>query len=282
MKLVMSESVGIGCVHKQVLRQLHAWFKSVVTFGRMAQRPLRLFRRPEGSPSHLVEKLTAWLLALVSLALPASAQPDGTVVGWGDNWYGQASPPAGLSNVVAIATGFLHSLALLADGTVVGWGYNDYRQATPPPSLSNVVAIAAGWSHSLGLLADGTVVGWGDNWYGQASPPAGLSNVVAIATGFLHSLALLADGTVVGWGYNDYRQATPPAGLREVVAIAAGRSHSLALKQCEPVVVLRHPTPQAVQIQRDLCLSAWAAGVPPLSYEWRRNGVLIPGATTRV
>lgn len=197
-------SVGIGCVHKQVLRQLHAWFKSVVTFGRMAQRPLRLFRRPEGSPSHLVEKLTAWLLALVSLALPASAQPDGTVVGW-------------------------------------GW-----------------------------------------NEYGQASPPAGLSNVVAIATGFLHSLALLADGTVVGWGYNDYRQATPPAGLREMVAIAAGRSHSLALKQCEPVVVLRHPTPQAVQIQRDLCLSAWAAGVPPLSYEWRRNGVLIPGATTRV
>ena len=98
-----------------------------------------------------------------------------------------------------------YSLALKADGTVVGWGDNSYGQTNIPAGLTNVVAIAAGDYHSLALKADGTVVGWGDNSYGQTNIPAGLTNVVAIAAGGYHSLALKADGTVVGWGDN-YRR----------------------------------------------------------------------------
>ena len=64
-------------------------------------------------------------------------------------------------------------------------------QTTVPGGLSNVVAIAAGGYHSLALKSDGTVVGWGDNGYGQTTVPAGLSNVAAIAAGGYHSLALL-------------------------------------------------------------------------------------------
>ena len=88
--------------------------------------------------------------------------------------------------------------------------------------LTNVVAIAAGDDHSLALKADGTVVGWGDNFYGEITIPAGLTNVVAIAAGGYHSLALKADGTVVGWGDNNYGEINIPAGLTNVVAIAAG------------------------------------------------------------
>ena len=120
------------------------------------------------------------------------------VVGGGTNDYGQATPPAGLSNVVAIAAGRYHSLALQSDGSIVGWGY--YYYATPPAGLTGVVAIAAGPYHSLALKNDGTVVGWGDDWAGQSTTPAGLSNVVAIAAGGYHSLALKSDGKVVGWG----------------------------------------------------------------------------------
>ena len=40
---------------------------------------------------------------------------------WGDNSEGQATVPAGLSGVTAIAAGGFHSLALKSDGTVVGW-----------------------------------------------------------------------------------------------------------------------------------------------------------------
>ena len=76
-----------------------------------------------------------------------------------------------------------HSLALKADGTVVGWGDNAYGETTIPAGLTNVVAIAAGADYSLALKADGTVVGWGDNTDGQTTIPAGLTNVVAIAAG---------------------------------------------------------------------------------------------------
>ena len=161
---------------------------------------------------------------------------DGTVVGWGNNGNGQTNSPAGLSNVVVIAAGGLHSLALKSDGTVVGWGNNSYGQNNVPPGLTNVVLIAAGYYYNLALKGDGTVVGWGYNSNGQTNSPAGLSNVVAIAAGEYHSLALKSDGTVVGWGDNSYGQTNSPAGLSNVVAIAAGGRHSLALKSDGTVV----------------------------------------------
>ncbi len=53
-----------------------------------------------------------------------------------------------------IAAGAFHSLALRSDGTVVGWGYNGYGQASPPSGLADVIAIAAGQLHSLALFGD--------------------------------------------------------------------------------------------------------------------------------
>jgi alpha-tubulin suppressor-like RCC1 family protein len=155
---------------------------------------------------------------------------DGTVVGWGYNAYGQTTPPAELTNAIGIAGGVYYSLALKSDGTVIGWGYDGNGRATPPPGLSNVVAIASGGLQSLALKSDGTVVGWGDDSYGQATPPAGLSNVVAIAAGSMHSMALRSDGTIVDWGDNTYGEGNPPSGLSDVVAIAAGSSHGFALR----------------------------------------------------
>ena len=44
-----------------------------------------------------------------------------------------------------------------------------------PDGLNNVVAIAAGEYHSMALQKDGTVVIWGDNSYGQRdNKPDGL------------------------------------------------------------------------------------------------------------
>jgi hypothetical protein len=76
-----------------------------------------------------------------------------------------------VSNVIAVAIGPYHNLALKADGTVVAWGAY-YPLAA---GWSNVVAIAAGSSNSLALRADGTLVS--DT---QGGPPPGLSNVTAI------------------------------------------------------------------------------------------------------
>jgi uncharacterized repeat protein (TIGR02543 family) len=160
----------------------------------------------------------------------------GTVVAWGDNKFGQTTVPSGLSSVVAVAGGYYHSLALQSSGKVVGWGYNADGETAVPSGLNNVAAIGAGYAHSLALQSNGTVVAWGYNGDGQTTVPPGLSNVVAIAAGGWHSLALKTNGTVVAWGDNEFGQTTVPSGLSNVVAIAAGGYHSLAIQRDGTVV----------------------------------------------
>jgi hypothetical protein len=176
-----------------------------------------------------------FILALVvplamGVIAPARAETTYTVTGWGKNNSGEATIPANLTDVVAIAAGGAHSLALKGDGTVVAWGWNGYGQTDVPSGLTGVVAISAGREYSLALKSDGTVVGWGSNSNGQTSIPSGLTNIVAISAGFRHSLALKGDGTVVGWGDNSSGEITIPSGLTNVIAIAAGAHYSLALK----------------------------------------------------
>ena len=163
-------------------------------------------------------------------------QRDGTVVAWGENTVGDTVIPAGLSNVVAVAAGVYHSLALKSNGTVAAWGDNTNGQATAPAGLSNVVAVAAGGFHSLALKNNGTVTVWGYDYQGQTNVPAGLTNVTAVAGGYLYSVALKGNGTVAAWGDNTYGQTKVPVGLTNVTAIAAGATHVLALKSNGTVV----------------------------------------------
>lgn len=155
---------------------------------------------------------------------------EGAVIAWGGNTNGQTNVPVGLTGVKAIAAGAYHSVALRHDGTVVAWGLNDHGQATIPPNTMGVVAIAAGgWQTAL-LKVDGSVAAWGNNWQGSTSVPAGLTGVKAIAAGVWHMLALKQDGTVVAWGDPRYGAASVPGGLSGVTQVAAGYYHSLALK----------------------------------------------------
>ncbi|MDB4297028.1 hypothetical protein N9904_03460, partial [Akkermansiaceae bacterium] len=70
------------------------------------------------------------------------------------------------------------------------WGRNSYNQCDVPSGLTDVVGIACGGYHSLALKKDGTVVAWGDDADKQCDVPSGLTDVVGIAGGNSHSLAL--------------------------------------------------------------------------------------------
>jgi alpha-tubulin suppressor-like RCC1 family protein len=155
---------------------------------------------------------------------------DGSIVAWGNGFYGETSVPLSATNVMAIAARDMGSMALRADGTVVAWGYNYYGQTNVPASATNVVDIAAGSRHSMALRADGTVVAWGYNSFGQANVPASATNVVGIAAGGYHSMALRGDGTLVAWGYNSDGETNVPASATKVVAITAGGYGSVALR----------------------------------------------------
>ena len=69
----------------------------------------------------------------------------------------------------------------LAGGTVLAWGNDSDNQCNVPVDLTDVVSVAGGGQHSLALKRDGTVVAWGWNVFGETDVPAGLTNVVAIA-----------------------------------------------------------------------------------------------------
>lgn len=206
---------------------------------------------------------------------------DGTVVAWGTGGA-EAVAPSGLANVVAIAAANYVSVALQADGEVVVWGGNYFGESNVPAGTSDVVKISAQGATVLALKADGTVVAWGTmGSAGAAFVPEGLTDVVDIFSAGDHALALKADGSVVAWGANDHGQCDAPADLADVLALAGGYGFSLVLRDASadplPTVITAPLTQSAVENDRTT-LAVTATGVGPLTYQWRRDGVDIPGA----
>ena len=151
---------------------------------------------------------------------------------WGNNDSGQTTVPVSVNDVISLAAGDSHSVAVRADGSVLAWGDNAHGQTNVPPGLSNAVTVSANGANTLALRADGTVVTWGCIELGgmmvSSTMPSGVSNVVAVAASGLGGLALRADGSVFAWGDPVFCK-TMPQGLSNVVAIAAGRAHGLVL-----------------------------------------------------
>ena len=145
--------------------------------------------------------------------------------------------------------------------------------------MTNVVALAAGYYHSLALQGDGTVVAWGYNNFGQTNVPNGLTNVVVLAAGSYHNLALLGDGRMVTWGSSSFGQTNSPARLTNAVAVAGGSYHSLALESDGSPAISVQPFSQTVSANTTVRLQALAAGLQPLGYQWQYGGTNIPGAT---
>lgn len=239
---------------------------------------------------------------------------DGTVSAWGSNDHGELNVPPGLTGVVAISAGFHYSLALKSDGTVVGWGDNSDHDIDIPGTLTGVVAIEAGHLLPLALKNNGTVISWGQ--YGNRVPgsvtgvaaistfpvgsslvalendgtvvtalgppdtPTGLTGVIGISAGNTYALALKSDGSVYGWGYNTYGEATPPSNLTNVYAVSAGQYISWALRDptSDPVINTQ-PASQTVLFGTAVTFTVGASGGQPITYQWRKDGANIPGAT---
>ena len=169
--------------------------------------------------------------------------------------------------VVAVACGTKHSLALTAAGEVYAFGegrtlalgQGDSKANADSPALvealqgKHVVEVAAGNGFSVARTKDGEVYSWGSNDYGQLGQ--GITkrynsvgkvvideSVSAISCGDFHVVALADDGRKVysfgcggdgrtGLGNTEntaFPQQISGLATEKVVLVAAGGSHSMA------------------------------------------------------
>ena len=186
---------------------------------------------------------------------------DDSLVCWGFNKHGQATPPEGRL-FKQVSAGDRHTCAVKIDGQLVCWGDNKEGQATPPRGSFKKVSV--GREHTCALTAtDDSIVCWGDISLGQATPPTGhfqqisvgylqncaitndnrlicwddigetldsvsAGNFKQISVGAFHTCGIKSDGHLACWGENDKGQATPPKG--QFKQVSAGREHSCAVK----------------------------------------------------
>jgi alpha-tubulin suppressor-like RCC1 family protein len=175
----------------------------------------------------------------------AGTLPAGSVKAWGQGTSGELgngkvtssnvyTSVNTLGNVVKIASGDNHSIALLSDGTVWGWGQNHLGQLglgnlnTPISvpvqilNLKGIIDIAAADDHSYAIRSDGTLFGWGENAdyeLGQGhttnkNRPVPLLNsdlsifkdAALVMAGTTHSYLQKQDGSWWAWAKNQYGQ----------------------------------------------------------------------------
>ena len=151
--------------------------------------------KQDGSPLSNIVSISAGYLHTLALAA------DGTVWAWGNNTKGTIGQGSALSNSIPYAV--------------------QVKSSTGDGVLSDIVMVAAGGNHSVALDKNGRVWTWGFNLDSQLgdgpSNPAGdtsrlprlvvnetatgsLGGIVSISAGSRTTFAVKVDGTVLGWG----------------------------------------------------------------------------------
>jgi len=125
-----------------------------------------------------------------------------------------------MDDVIDIAAGDVHGLAVKSDGTLWSWGQNGSGQLgdrtketryTPIQIMDNVLSVYAHEYSSFAIKNDGTLYGWGNNYYSQLgdgtisnrlTPFQITDNVKFVSAGDGATFVIKNDDTLWGWGNN--------------------------------------------------------------------------------
>lgn len=207
---------------------------------------------------------------------------NGTVIGWGDNSYGQAN---GVYGARAIAANGDTSMAILQNNTVIVWGDNTYNQRSIPSGISNVVGIAVGDGYCMALYLEpvkivaqpqsqNVVLG------GSASFTVSATGSQPLSYQWKHQGTNLPGRTNYTLMLSNIQ--SNQAGSYTVVisnSVNSQESQPATLNVWVPPIITTQPTDQSVPLGGMAQFNITVQGTTPFYYQWRKNGVNIPGAT---
>jgi uncharacterized delta-60 repeat protein len=201
--------------------------------------------------------------------------------------YGQTRVPARLTNVVRMVARSTSNLGLRADGVVIAWGEGHPEEGTVLGGLSNVVALAGGWSHCLALIADGapSLLLQPDDRTAFTGTAVDFAVVVRGAAPL--DFQWQFQGTDLSGATSEQLvfpqvQLSDAGQYRAVATNAFGavtsRVATLTVVGRAPYIV-RQPTHQSGLQGLLSPFEVVADGSRPLRYQWRHASVALPGAT---
>ena len=157
---------------------------------------------------------------------------DGTVIADGYDSYGETDV-TDWTDIVAVYAGSNWSLGIKSNGTVVAAGNNDKGQCNVS-EWRNIESIVVGYDYTLGITTDGKVVGQGGDWW----TPIEISDFdgcVQIAGSSDHLVGLRPDGTVIAQG-TDYSYQCDVGGWNDIIKVAASHGFTMGLKSDGTIV----------------------------------------------
>ena len=157
-----------------------------------------------------------------SLSSSSAAAACGPAKCWGQNNFGQSSPPPGVM-FRQLSSGGFFTCGLKVDGAVACWGDIDH----PPKSLqllSSEERSRVEHARRMRQNEEGREGGGGTGRYVNG----GGHHNVQVSSGLKHACAVTLDSEVHCWGRNDYGESSPPSGKFIQVSIdGAGKDFVL-------------------------------------------------------
>lgn len=227
---------------------------------------------------------------------------DGTVSGWGphnpeclivrqcqtpeDHSYNLLDFARGLSDVVQIAAGDYHGVALHRDGSLTIWAHPlRLDEVLPAGEVGTAVFVDIGHTDTVVILADGSTVEWA---FGvervRGTPGSGTPPVVAVSASQSIRLGITGDGRVEAWPprnahplYTEPLRALPE-GLTDVSHVAASNLHAFAvIDPAAPRLAIVGDLADGSTVNAEL--SNWRGSAGEVTYQWYSGGVEVPGVT---
>lgn len=122
--------------------------------------------------------------------------------------YGYPDLPVDRNNIIKIAVGGTsHFIGIREDGSLVGSGDNNYGQATVPSGY-DYVDIKAGGHVSAALRSDGSIIVFGRDVEGSKNSVSLETNFNKIDVSPANTIAIRKDGSINVWGIDSYGQVS--------------------------------------------------------------------------